>query len=117
VNEYIYTSSIVFPSNDNIIYVSSSYGNMSNFLRWLKDNVNWILILVTKPTIGYGYVLTLDEDARSWNMLKSCCSVMIYYASINYSYWQCILTIKLLYLKFLVKMSMKFTYENDRQMY
>jgi len=28
---------------------------------------------------------------------------MIYYASINYSFFQCILIIKLLYLKFLVK--------------
>ena len=31
------TFSIVLPSSDNNICVSSSYGNMSNFLRWLKD--------------------------------------------------------------------------------
>jgi len=66
----------------------------------------------TKITIGYGYVLTLDGGARSWNMLKSCCSVMIYYESINYSFFQCILIIKLLYLNVLVKMSMKLTYKN-----
>jgi len=60
--------------------------------------------------IGYGYVLTLDEGVISWNMLKSCFFVMIYCASINYFYFQFILTIKLLYLKFLVKMSMKLTY-------
>jgi len=71
----------------------------------------------TKPTTGYGYVLSLDGGARSWNMLKSCFSVMIYYASINYSYFQCILKIKLLYLKFLVKISIKLTYKNERQMY
>jgi len=42
-------------------------------LRWLKDNVNWILILVTKSTVGYGYVLTLDEVSYHGNMLKICC--------------------------------------------
>jgi len=64
------TSSTVLPSSDNIICVSSSYDNMSNFLKWLKDNVNWILILVTKLTIGYGYVLTLDEIVLSWKYVK-----------------------------------------------
>jgi len=33
-------------------------------------NVNWILILVTKSTIGYGYVLTLDGCAISWKYVK-----------------------------------------------
>ena len=65
------TSSTVLSSNDNIICVSSSYDNVSNFLRWLKDNVNWILILVTKSTIGYGYVLTLDGGALSWKYVKN----------------------------------------------
>jgi len=32
-----YTSSIVFPSSDNIIYVFSSFENMFNFLRLLND--------------------------------------------------------------------------------
>jgi len=31
------TSESVLPSSDNIIYVSSSYDNMSNFLRWLMN--------------------------------------------------------------------------------
>jgi len=31
------TSSTILSSNDNIICVFSSYDNMSNFLRWLKD--------------------------------------------------------------------------------
>jgi len=54
----------------------------------LKDNVNWILICVTKSTVGYGYVLTLDEGAHHGNMLKSCCcSIMFYYANINYSFF------------------------------
>jgi len=57
------TSSTVLPSSDNIICVFSSYGNMSNFFRWLKVNVNWILFLVTQNhLLGFGYVLTLDED-------------------------------------------------------
>jgi len=33
-------------------------------------NVNWILILVTKSTTGYGYVLTLDRGALSWKHVK-----------------------------------------------
>jgi len=70
----------------------------------------------TISTIGYGYVLTLDEDVLSWKYVKKV-AVMIYYASINYFFFQCILTIKLLYLKFLVKMSMKLTYENERKIY
>jgi len=41
------------------------------------------------------------------NMLKIC-FVMVYYANINYLFFfQCILTIKFLYLKFIIKMSMK----------
>jgi len=31
------TLGIVLPSSDSIICISSSYDNMFNFLRWLKD--------------------------------------------------------------------------------
>ena len=68
-------------------------------------NINWILILVT--TTGYGYVLTLDGGALSWKYVK----ILLFYHDLlckdKLFLFQCILTIKLLYLKFLVKMSMK----------
>jgi len=33
-------------------------------------NVNWILILVTKLTTSYGYVLTLDEGVLLWKYVE-----------------------------------------------
>jgi len=60
-------------------------------------NVNWILILVKNSTSGYGYILTWMEVHYHGNMLKCCGSIMIYYASINYSYFQCIVTVILSY--------------------
>jgi len=47
------------------------------------------------------------------HMLKSCCSVMIYYASINYSFFS-MHSGNQIVIKFLVKMSIKLTYENER---
>ena len=38
----------------------------------------------TISTIGYSYVLTLDEGVLSWKYVKKVV-VMIYYANINYS--------------------------------
>jgi len=109
----------VLQSSDNIICVFSSYSNMSNFLRLLNDiyiNVNWILILVTKSTTGYGYVLILNRGALSWKYVKNLllchdllCKHKLFLFSMHLG--------NQIVIKFIVKMSIKLTYENERQIY
>jgi len=58
----------------------------------------------TKSPIGYGYVLTLDKDALSLKYVRKlflCHDLLCKHKFIPFV--QCILTIKLLYLKFFSK--------------
>jgi len=58
-------------------------------------NVNWILILVTKSTTSYDYVLTLDEGALSCKYVKKLlfCHDLVCKHKLFLFFFQCILTI------------------------
>jgi len=45
-------------------------------------NINWILILVTKSTTSYGYVLTFDGGALSWKYVKK----LLFYHDLLYKH-------------------------------